>query len=169
VWRESHFHRDRRLRTLRFNEIISRVTGITAGPFGITWEPAPSEIEFARRVIAFLEDRRVLYAPGELQVPSYCSKSVLEIRTYLTTEVGKLDEKSELAKILKAMRAACRKFLDFEQTQRNWESFDPTFSGALGELRGVFGIHIALIAVKYKLDVEDDLASILPGEDEAKS
>jgi hypothetical protein len=36
--------------------------------------------------------------------------------------------------------------------------FDTTFSGALGELRGVFGIHIALIAVKNKLDVEDDLA-----------
>lgn len=33
---------------------------------------------------------------------------------------------------------------------------------ALGELRGVLGIHLAIIAAHYELDVEDDLASIFP-------
>lgn len=40
------------------------------------------------------------------------------------------------------------------------------FNGALGELRGVFGVHLARLAVAYGIDVEDDLGSILPGEDE---
>jgi hypothetical protein len=40
------------------------------------------------------------------------------------------------------------------------------FNGALGEMRGVFGIHIAKLAAQYGLDVEDDLASILPGPSE---
>jgi len=154
---------------VRLAEIVNRVTGITVGPIGVSWEPGEAEIKVARRVIAFLEDRRVLYAPGELQVPSYCSRSVLEIRTSLTNEVGQLDPTSELSNNLRAMRVACRKFLDFAQGQENWQAFDSTFGGALGELRGVFGIHIALIAVRYKLDVEDDLATILPGEDESKS
>jgi hypothetical protein len=154
---------------LKLSEIISRVTGITVGPVGISWEPAEAEIELARRVIAFLEDRRVLYTPGELQVPSYCSQSVLEIRTFLTTELGHLDSGSQLAQHLRAMRAACRKFLDLAQTQKDWQPFDSTFSGALGELRGVFGIHVALIAVKYRLDVEDNLATIFPAQDEPKS
>jgi hypothetical protein len=35
----------------------------------------------------------------------------------------------------------------------------------LGELRAVFGIQIAQLAVKYGIDVEEELASILPIED----
>jgi len=43
---------------------------------------------------------------------------------------------------------------------------DFEFFAALGELRAVFGIHIAQLAVKYGIDVEDELAAILPIEDE---
>jgi hypothetical protein len=39
---------------------------------------------------------------------------------------------------------------------------DIEFNQALGELRGVFGIYIGLLATKYGLDIEDSLASILP-------
>jgi len=39
---------------LKLSEITSRVTGITAGPVCISWEPV--EIEVARRIIGFLED-----------------------------------------------------------------------------------------------------------------
>jgi hypothetical protein len=37
---------------------------------------------------------------------------------------------------------------------------------AIGELRGVIGIHVAQLAVRYGLDIEDDLASILPTPDD---
>ncbi len=37
---------------------------------------------------AFLEDRRVLYAPDSLEVPSHCVESVLEIRRFLSAELG---------------------------------------------------------------------------------
>ncbi len=47
---------------MKFSEIANRLTGI-ATPFGgASWQPAEMEIISARRVIAFLEDRRVLYA-----------------------------------------------------------------------------------------------------------
>jgi hypothetical protein len=36
------------------------------------------------------------------------------------------------------------------------------FITALGELRGSFGIHLATLATSYGLDMEDELASILP-------
>jgi hypothetical protein len=36
------------------------------------------------------------------------------------------------------------------------------FNGAVGEFRGVFGIHIARLAASHGLDIEGDLASILP-------
>jgi len=73
------------------------------------------------------------------------------------------------------MRAACRKFLNtvgeeesdiikFGSHLNHYASW--IFIGALGELRGVFGIHIAKIAAEYGLDVEDSLASILPAADD---
>ena len=33
---------------------------------------------------------------------------------------------------------------------------------ALGELRATIGQHVALMAVKWEIDVEQDLASVLP-------
>ena len=42
---------------------------------------------------------------------------------------------------------------------------DIYFNQALGELRGVFGVHVGILAAKYGLDVESELASILPEED----
>jgi hypothetical protein len=39
----------------------------------------------------------------------------------------------------------------------SWE-----FHDALGQMRALFGVHIAQIAVRYRIDVEDNLARILP-------
>jgi len=160
---------------MRFSEIANRLTGISTPIMGVSWQPSELEISAARRVIAFLEDRRVLYSPGELEVPSHCVHSVLDIRRFLTAELGKLDGGSELAASLRAMRAACRKFLErvnadgdehtvlYANHQGHWASW--TFYSALGELRGAFGIHLARIAAQFELDIEDSLASILPESD----
>lgn len=159
----------------KFAEIANRLTGISTPFGGASWQPAEMEIAGARRVIAFLEDRRVLYEPSEMEVPSHCVHSVIEIRHRLSDELGKLDGKSDLAANLRAMRAACRKFLERVGTDGDdgirfangggYQSW--TFGSALGELRGCFGIHLARIATVFKLDVEDRLASILPANAEA--
>jgi hypothetical protein len=156
---------------MKFSEIANRLTGFSTPIVGVSWLPAELEVSAARRVIAFLEDRRVLYEPGQMEVPSHCVQSVLEIRHRLSDELGKLDSNSELAASLRAMRAACRKFLGrvgtddrdvihFANDHGHYASW--TFYGALGELRGTFGLHLAKIAAAFKLDVEDNLASILP-------
>jgi hypothetical protein len=76
------------------------------------------------------------------------------------------------------MRAACRKFLTRVQgkdgssivnhanSPGHWASW--VFYDALGQMRGAFGMHIAQIAVKYGLDVEDELAAILPADTAAE-
>jgi hypothetical protein len=100
--------------------------------------------------------------------------SVIEIRRFLTAELGDLTD-GDLASRLSAMRTACRKFLDalsypdgrtmsipqgmFHGGYPEW-----VFSTALGELRGVLGILIAEIAAQYHLDVEGELATILPAD-----
>lgn len=97
--------------TLKFSEIANRLTGISTPLGGVSWQPAELEVSAARRVLAYLGDRRVLYASDELEVPSHCVASVLEIRRFLTIELSKLDSSSEFAASLRAMRSACRKLI----------------------------------------------------------
>ncbi len=162
---------------MHFKEILSRLTGISIPVFGVQWNPPEADRSVARRVIAFLEDRRVLYVPSEMEVPGHCVESVLRIREFLSTEIGTLAQGGALCASLRAMRSACRKFLAVVEADKregrpiimhanelgHYASW--VFNGALGELRGVFGIHIAALAAGYGLDVEDDLASILPAPD----
>ena len=161
---------------MKFREVASRVTGLSVPIFGVQWNPPEAECVAARRVLAFLEDRRVLYVPSEMEVPHHCVESILRIREFITAELGKLAAQSELWQGLRAMRAACRKFLatveaddrriiEFASSRGHFASW--VFNGAVGELRGVFGIHIARIAAAHGLDVEDQLASILPSSADA--
>jgi hypothetical protein len=160
---------------MKFKEVLTRLTGISCPVFGVSWNPPEAEIAVARRVVAFLEDRRVLYQPSEMEVPHHCVSSVQEIRRFLTKELGGLQGQKELTQSLRAMRAACRKFLNvvdapsgeiirFGASYGHWASW--CFNGALGELRGTFGVQLARLAAEYGLDVEDELASILPARDE---
>jgi hypothetical protein len=101
---------------------------------------------------------------------SKCIQSALEIRRFLTTELGDLKDGSELAAPMKSMRAACRKFLndmhyEFEMRTRPRFGNHYDFFMALGELRSSFGLSVASLAVQYGIDVEDELATILPAED----
>lgn len=159
---------------MKFKEIANRLTGISCSVFGVQWNPPELDVTKARRVLTFLEDRRVLYNPDSVEVPEHCVRSVIEIRQMLTSELGSLDSDSELSHSLRAMRSACRKFLDtaHENDGRiitdsrhhgHWTSW--IFFPALGEMRGVFGIYIAILALQYGLDIEGKLGSILPLED----
>lgn len=168
------FSRAEEGRFLDYREVFSRLTGISTPFFGVSWSPPESEREAARRLIVYLEDRRVLFEPSEMEVPRYCLHSIMEIRQRLTDGLGRVsDEESVLAESLRAMRAACRKFLrqlgdprvvEFGGRDGHWASWE--FNGALGELRNGFGTHLARLVVAYGLTIEDDLARILPGADE---
>jgi len=160
---------------VRFKEVLSRITGISSPVFGVSWTAPEAERAVARRVIAVLEDKRVLYVDSELEVPRHCVEAILQIREALTRELGALESSTEIAQSLRAMRLACRKFLDVigpsdgpyqKHGGERGHYASWTFNAALGALRGVFGIHVARIAAAYGLDVEDDLGAILPEPDD---
>ena len=156
---------------MHYKEIVSRITGFSIPIFGVSWEPSEPEITVARRVVAFLEDRRVLYNDYELEVPEHCVESVMMLREFLTSTLQSLPNQEGLAEHLRAMRAACREFLDdvqegqrrliirssFDSGPRSWRFFT-----SLGKLRSEIGIRLGVLAVMYGLEVEDNLARILP-------
>lgn len=163
---------------MKYIDIIRhRITGIGCPIFSISWTPGESSRKIARDVVLFLEDRRVLYIPSEMECPGHCVHSVLDIRSFLTTQLQRATDDETLSGYLRAMRIACRKFLDRmnhnERKERDflrhadswghWASWE--FASALGELRGTFGVMLAQLAASYGVDVEDELASIIPGDD----
>ena len=136
------------------------------------------EVEIARKVITFLEDRRVLYVVYELETPQHCVDSIIKIREFLTNVLFDVDANSELGNVLRGMRGSCRTFLNEVQNayySQNGGNLalnnlglggEIHFFNAMGVLRGVMGILIAKILVMHGLDCESDLLSIIPFTEE---
>lgn len=146
--------------TVRFKELASRITGVSIPIFGVSWNPPELEREVVRQTFIFLEDRRVLYNNFAWEVEHEVAESVLAIRTELTESLKRLSETSETVASLKAMRAGCRKFLD--SVRRHGDRFG--FLSELGRLRATIGIQVAYLAVKYGIDIDGELAQVIPPE-----
>jgi hypothetical protein len=159
---------------MKFKEVASRLTGFSVPVFGVSWNPPEPEVTVARRVLVFLEDRRVLFNPYHLEVAEQCVRSVSDIRRFLTEEIGRHPGDSKLAEHLRGIRAACRKFLDDTSSRGSRRFLRPHFAGPfeaeffteLGELRATIGHHVAALAVMHGLDVEGELERTLPERDE---
>lgn len=132
---------------IKFKKVARSLTGFSTPVFGVSWNPPADERETVRQFIVFLEDRRVLFNPYDIEMPEYVDRSIIEIRQHLTELLGTLDENSKACEHIRAMRAACRKFLDkttkTHLTPRFFRGENMEFFSALGELRAIFGVHTA--------------------------
>jgi hypothetical protein len=145
-------------------------TGIGAFGFSLNWEKVPGDEQVAKRVLTYLEDRRLLFGIRHSGDELHCVQSANEIRHFLTGQLTDAKTGRSLADSLRAMRAAFRAFVDAAGPDARYFRFhDPTqtdtFSLALGELQALVGIHVSAIARHYNIKVEDDLARILPPAD----
>lgn len=140
---------------LKFQELASRVSGVQ--PWGVEWVPPEPERKIVRDVLTFFEDRRVLYNPCAWEMADQVMQSVLRIREVLTDALQRLGESSNAAPAMRAMRAACREYLDQFR-----DGYSHDLSIGLGRLRALFGTQIAFLAYVYRIDLEEDLASIIP-------
>lgn len=151
---------------MHFKEILAGVTGVSVPIFGIQWKPVAADVTVARDVLRKLEDKRVLYQPHNMEGAGHCRASVEDLRRTITDALQQVDPKDKLGKQLAKIRRACRYFCDIVGS--------PAFDGAaypvqrsllsreLTRLRNTVGSSVAAVAIMYGLDVEDDLASIIP-------
>jgi hypothetical protein len=76
---------------MRRIRIRHRLTGVTTPLGGVSWETLPDvDKEVLSRLVPFLEDRRVIYNPTEVEIPEHCVDSVMQIRRFLVAEAGRL-------------------------------------------------------------------------------
>ncbi len=92
--------------------MATRLNGVSIPFFGVSWQPPRSDVAAAREVITFLEDRRALYNPYEVEVPEHVVRSVIDIRREMIRSLAVGGLADELTGSLRSIRAACRKFMD---------------------------------------------------------
>ncbi|MGA9760971.1 MAG: DUF6650 family protein [Gaiellaceae bacterium] len=175
VWnRVSTWTRGLRRRAARS---LRRVSGINTPVGGISWVPSQSEREELRKLVVFLEDRRALFNPYDLEAEIFVEQSVQQIRSELTKVLQAIGEDVRAGEPLRNMRSACQRYLtksDGFKDGHFWHHRPPRhfhdhggdedddFILALGELRGVFGLCVGQIASIYSIEVHGELAALLP-------
>jgi hypothetical protein len=150
--------------------IARRITGISVPSGGVQWaDPGPSDAGIVRRFMLFLEDRRVLYNPMDLEVVSQVEASVHAIREECTKTLQALPPDVFASIPLRLVRAAARRFQDdqheeFRFFDEQWHARGetPGFFAALGAFRATVGLQVALLIAYYDIDIEGDLATVLP-------
>jgi len=147
-------------------------TGRSLPPgFGLQWEFAESDKQMARKAIIFLENRRLLFGERHMEDEMDCVRSAIEIRNRITDLIPAAREGKGVELSLRAIRAACTQFVNAAGPEaQNFRGFrghgaNP-FGQALGELRSLVGIQVALLVDQYKFKVEEDLLSIFPPSDD---
>jgi hypothetical protein len=153
---------------LKGQELATRLIGILTPMSGISWKPPVDERDKARRLLVYLAGQRALHYPYDKEIGSFIVQSILDISERLTNDIEALSTDSLLRKILRAMHAACHKFLDENQSPSAGygEPYQAQLYCTLGELRALLGIHIARIAFTYDLEMDACLEDILPPEPE---
>lgn len=171
------FKRGRRVASKVTAASARRITGISSPFGGLQWsDPGPSDAEMVRRFLLFLEDRRVLYNPMHLEVTHQVEHSIHEIREECTKTLQALTPGAFGALPIRTIREASRRFHDdqnegFRFFDDRWPGRDgsPGFFMALGSYRATVGQQVALLAAHYDIDVEGDLASVLPALEDGDS
>jgi len=153
---------------LKGQELAARLTGILTPMGRISWKPPVDERDKARRLLVYLAGQRTFHYPYDREIGTFIVQSILDTSERLTRDIKVLSMDSLLRKILRAMQAACRKFLDENQSPSAGygEPYQAQLLCTLGELRALFGIHVARIAFTYDLEVDACLGDILPPEPE---
>lgn len=158
-------------------ETARRITGISLPIGGVQWaDPGPSDADRVRGFLSELEDRRVLYNPDWLEVRGQVDQSIIEIRRICTEALKTFSPSGFAALPIRNIRAACRRYLDESGTEFRHVGFhthrDDMTPGAflaLGAFRAAVGHEVARLAARYDIEVEGDLATILPEIDQEDS
>jgi hypothetical protein len=147
-------------------ELAARLIGIKTPIGGMDWQPPPEEKDRAKRVLTYLAEQGPLWDPYDIAISPFATQSIVDLRGQLRSDLDDLSNGSVLHEALRAMHAACRHFLEENQSPRSGYGppYEAQLHSTLGELRALFGIHIARIACAYGLELDPRLEGILPPE-----
>lgn len=135
-----------------------RITGIDVPFGGISWEYTETEKQAIQKLFFFLESKRLLTNPIEMEIKQWCIESALEIKRRLVDTLSECDFSKDTIGCIRSMIGACNDFLDrldtvketgiiFKNEEGDWAN--SAFSSAMKQFRNVFRENINLLSSVY--------------------
>jgi hypothetical protein len=146
--------------------VDDRSGGASVGPIssGIGGEKVTEDSEVARKVVAFLEHKVLLFSERQSGNERECVSAAAESRAFITAELTTAKPGESLASSLRAMRAALRTFVDAGGPgARNFTGSRRSLSycRALETLQALVGLQLATIVDRYDIQINPAIARML--------
>ena len=135
-----------------------RITGIDVPFGGISWEYTETEKQAIQKLFFFLESKRLLTNPIEMEIKEWCIESALEIKRTLVDILSECDFSKDTIGCIRSMIGACNDFLYrldtvketgiiYKNEKGDWAN--SAFSSAMKQFRNVFRENINLLSSVY--------------------
>lgn len=143
-----------------------KITGISTPVGGLSWEIIEIDKQGIKEMFNYLETKRLLINPMEMEIPEQCALSALEIKRYLVDLLQEFKFINETEDIIKNLCNACNTFLDglneknrphiiYKNDHGDW--CDMSFSRIMKEFRTTFRTNIAMLENEYKIDFKKEI------------
>jgi len=136
-----------------------KLNGISTPFGGFSWEKQVSSEDRFKHLLLFLESKRILTNPIEMEIASWCVSSVLEIKKTLVSITKDIQFNDKETNIIRNMINACNKYLDLVNPKcdsgiiyknaNGWS--DAGFDAAMKGFRKAFRDSISEIETIFKL------------------
>ena len=147
-----------------------RFTGVDTPFGGVSWEYTENGKRGVHELFYFLETKRLLTNPIEMEIGKWCEQSAIEIKNKLADLLGKYDFNNETIKCIRTMIGCCNSFLDdmgavpksgiiYKNGRGDWENIN--FSKAMKKFRKGFRDNIATLSEVYKIEFPSAIPEVV--------
>lgn len=138
-----------------------KIKGVSIPVGGISWEYTESKKKGIQEMFYYLESKRILTNPMEMEIKEWSEKSAIEIKNKLVEILSKYEYDRVTVKIIKAMIDTCNEFLDdmqkfdtsgiiYKNSKKDW--CDMRYSAAMKKFRKSFRDNIKLLTEEYEIE-----------------
>lgn len=124
-----------------------KLNGISVPIGGISWEYTESGQKGIQEMFYYLESKRLLINPKEMEKKEWSEKSAIEIKNKLVDILSRYKYDQNIITIIKQMVDACNEFLDnmqrvevrgilYKNLQSDWEDLE--YGVAMKKFRKIF-------------------------------
>ena len=143
-----------------------RITGIDTPFGGVSWEYTETARKGIQELFYFLESKRLLTNPAEMEIKAWCVESAIEIKNKLTELLSKYDFSKETIACIRTLISSCNSFLDdmgcvnnpgiiYKNGSGDWE--DIHFSKSMKKLRESFRGTIMTLSEAYQINFNNNI------------
>ena len=143
-----------------------KLNGISVPIGGISWEYTESGQKGIQEMFYYLESKRLLINPKEMEKKEWSEKSAIEIKNKLVDILSRYKYDQNIITIIKQMVDACNEFLDnmqrvevrgilYKNLQSDWEDLE--YGVAMKKFRKIFRGSIKLLAETYNITFSKEI------------